>query len=194
MPEPAFAAVILAGGTGVRLDGADKAALDLEGRTLLHHAVHAVRGALPIVVVADPVDPATLGGAAVRFVREEPAYGGPAAALLTGIDELPEGSTTVVVLAVDMPRVTRDTVARLLEAGRGGDGAALVDPRGRRQLAMALDLARVRQCAPARGTWHGLPMRSLLAPLELVAVEPVGEEGRDVDDWSDLRDLRNLGP
>ena len=194
MSVPAFAAVILAGGTGARLGGADKASLDLGGRSLLRHAVDAAAAATRIVVVGDPVEPPLLATTPVHFVREEPAYGGPAAALLTGIGLLPSDAVTVVVLAVDMPLVTAATVTRLLDAARESHGAALVDPAGRRQLAMALDLARLREVAPPPGTWHGLPLRRLLAALDLVAVEPLGEEGRDVDVWSDLHDLRNLEP
>ncbi len=181
-----LAAVILAGGTGARLSGAEKARLELEGRTLLDHALDAVADSGRVVVVGDRV----AGLETVGFVREDPAYGGPAAALLTGIASLPEGFTSVVVLAVDMPRVTPATVLRLVAAADGHDGAALADSRGRQQLALVLDLARLRAVAPAVGSWHGLPLRKLLAPLVLNAVPALGDEGRDVDTWTDLRDLR----
>ncbi len=72
----AFSAVVLAGGTAARMGGADKAGIELGGRTLLEHALDAVVDAVEVVVVGDPVPtdlPAT-------FVREDPPYGGPAAA------------------------------------------------------------------------------------------------------------------
>ena len=47
----AFTAVVLAGGTAVRLDGADKASVELHGRTLLTWALDAVLDAAEVVVV-----------------------------------------------------------------------------------------------------------------------------------------------
>ena len=41
LPRP-FAAVVLAGGTAARLDGADKARSSTHGRTLLEHALDAL--------------------------------------------------------------------------------------------------------------------------------------------------------
>lgn len=186
MSTPEFAAVVLAGGTGARMSGVEKAGIELEGRTLLEHALDAVVDATEVVVVGDPVPT----GSAATFVREDPPYGGPAAALLTGLGALRSEPSTVVVLAVDMPRVTPRTVRRLRQAMAGRDGAALVDGAGRQQLAMALDVGTLRATAPPYESWHGLPLRDLLAPLDLVAVAAVGDEDRDVDTWADLRDLR----
>ena len=44
-PRVDFDAVVLAGGRAERLDGADKAALDVAGATLLDRALRAVAGA-----------------------------------------------------------------------------------------------------------------------------------------------------
>ena len=152
-----FSAVVLAGGTAARMGGADKAGIELGGRTLLQHALDAVVDAVEVVVVGDPVPtdlPAT-------FVREDPAYGGPAAALLTGLGALLEEASTVVVLAVDMPRVTPHTLRRLRLATAGHDGSALVDATGRRQLAMALDVGALRAAA---STYHGLARAAASRP------------------------------
>ena len=111
-----FAAVVLSGGTGARLGGADKAALEVGGRTLLVRALEAVAGAEEIVVVGPTVGIVDPAAAAVRFVVEDPPGGGPAAGLLAGLAALAPGSPLVVVLAVDMPYVGPATVARLLDA------------------------------------------------------------------------------
>ena len=100
------AAIILAGGRSVRLDGADKATLEHAGRTLLDHALDAVAAAGEVVVVGDPVPTQR----PVTFTREDPAYGGPVAALLTGRDAL---------LRTAPP------------ARRGGGGHAVPHPRHR---------------------------------------------------------------
>lgn len=180
-----FAAILLAGGRAVRMDGADKASVEHDGRTLLEHALEALVDAAEVVVVGDPV-PTTRP---VTFTRESPRYGGPVAALLTGVDALLRPPTVLGVLAVDMPRVDAATFVRLREAAAGRDGAFLTDPGGRRQLAGVLDAARLEAVRPDLEHQHDMAMRELLAGLDLADVPPVGGEGRDVDTWEDLRDL-----
>lgn len=180
-----FCAVILAGGTAARLDGVDKASVEIGGRTLLAHALDAVVDAAEVVVVGDPVPTER----PVTFTRESPRYGGPVAALLTGRDALLRETATLAVLAVDMPRLTPDTFRRLQEAGSGRDGAVLVDPDGRRQLALVLDVARLDAVRPDHEAQHDLALHRLLSLLTLAEVAALGEEHRDIDTWSDLRDL-----
>ena len=181
----ALGAVVLAGGTAARMGGVDKASIELGGRTLLAWALDAVVDAGEVVVLGDWVRTER----PVTFTREDPAGGGPAAGLLAGLDAFARSPRELVVLAVDMPRVTMATVARLREAARGHDGAVLCDGDGRRQLAMVLDPARLGAARPPYAEEHGLPLRRLLAPLDLLDVPAVGDEARDVDGWSDLRDL-----
>lgn len=188
------AAVVLAGGTGVRLGGVDKAAVELDGRTLLEHALAAVAVADEVVVVGGPVPTSR----PVTFTREDPPLGGPAAGLLAGVAALTRTADRVVVLAVDMPRVTAATVGRLLDAadapdgpdGRDGrevpDGSALVGRDGRRRLAVVVRPGALVAAAPADP--HGMPLHGLLRPLDLVDVPALGDEARGVDRWEDLRD------
>ncbi|MFC7495722.1 MULTISPECIES: NTP transferase domain-containing protein [unclassified Nocardioides] len=180
-----FAAIVLAGGRAVRMDGADKASIEYAGRSLLEHAIGALVDADEVVVVGDPVPTSR----PVTFCREEPRFGGPVAALLTGYDALAERPATVGVLAVDMPRVTPLTFGRLREAAAGRDGAFLCDADGHRQLAGVLDAIRFDAVRPDSEAQHGMSMRALLADLDLALLPPAGDEGRDVDSWADLRDL-----
>jgi molybdopterin-guanine dinucleotide biosynthesis protein A len=182
-----YAAVVLAGGTAARMGGVDKAGIELAGRTLLEHALSAVAAATEVVVVGERVPtsrPAT-------FVREDPPRGGPAAGLLAGMAALSEVPAWLVVIAVDMPRLTPDTVGRLLVAAAGHDGAFLVDEDGRRQLAGVLDPRAVARSAPTDPT--GLPWHRLMQTFDLADVTAVGDEARDVDSWADLRDLAGQG-
>ena len=183
-----FAAVVLTGGSGSRLGGADKAALEYAGQTLLERALAALAEATETVVVG----PETRVSRPVIFTRESPPSGGPAAGLLAGRDALSEPVDLVVVLAVDMPLVTAATVRRLCAAADGHDGALLVDSSGRRQLAGALRVAALDGARPPSGDEDGLPMHRLLGSLDLAAV--AGEEGepRDVDTWADLHELHDL--
>ncbi|KRB78421.1 molybdopterin-guanine dinucleotide biosynthesis protein [Nocardioides sp. Root190] len=180
-----FAAIVLAGGQASRLGGVDKATIELGGRTLLDRALDAVVDAGEVVVVGDQVPterPAT-------FVREDPRHGGPAAGLLTGRDSLLRRFPALLVLAVDMPHLTSWTVRRLQEAAVGHEGAVLTGPDGRSQLAFVVETARLDAVRPDREAQHGLAIHTLLAPLDLVPVPSLGDEARDVDTWSDLRDL-----
>lgn len=179
-----FAAVILAGGQASRLGGADKATIELGGRTLLERALDAVVDAGEVVVVGQQVPTER----PVTFVLEDPRFGGPAAGLLTGRDFLLRRFPTLAVLAVDMPHLTSSTFRRLHEAAVGHEGAVLTRD-GRRQLAFVVETERLDAVRPDREAQHGLAIRALLEPLDLVDVASVGPEARDVDTWSDLRDL-----
>jgi molybdopterin-guanine dinucleotide biosynthesis protein A len=196
-----FDAVVLAGGRAERLDGADKAALDVAGATLLDRALRAVAGARTVVVVGDerPTD------VPVVWTRELPAYGGPVAAAYAGRDALrrgtpvqfrgpeapetpePHGTTPlIVVLAVDMPAVSAATVGRLVGAVQGHDGAVLVDG-GRPHLAMAVTAAALDAVRP--DPVEGAAMRGLWEALDLADVPALEAEAGDVDSWADLAEV-----
>jgi molybdopterin-guanine dinucleotide biosynthesis protein A len=189
---------VLAGGRATRLGGADKAAVEVAGATLLDHALTAVSSAQRVVVVGDQRP----GHPAVLWTREHPPYGGPVAAAYAGLDALrrgtpvqltgreppqtrqPHGSTpTVVVLAVDMPDVTQETVGRLVTAVEGYDGAVLEDG-GRRHLVFAVEVEALERVRPEPAA--GVAMRDLWGSLDLVDVPARSGEARDVDRWSDL--------
>ena len=188
MIEPglvSFVAVILAGGQATRLGGADKASIEVHGRTLLEHALDAVIDASEVVVVGQQVPTER----PVTFVVEDPQYGGPVAGLLTARDNLLRTTPTIAVLAVDMPRLTATTFRRLHEAAVGHDGAVLTGPDGRRQLAFVVDTARLDAVRPDHESQHGMALHALWEPLDLVDVPSAGAEHRDIDSWTDLRDL-----
>lgn len=178
----ALGAVILAGGTALRLGGADKASLELDGRSLLDWALDAVVDASEVVVVGDHLPTER----PVTFVREDPPLGGPAAGILAGVDAFAGVPKELVLLAVDMPRVTLTTIGRLRAAAEGRDGAVLVDARGRRALAYVVSAAALAGVRPPVEEVHGLPLRTLVESLDLAAVPAQGDEARDVDSWADL--------
>src|SRR5919107_2546618 len=183
-----WSAVVLTGGTAARMAGADKAALEVDGATLLERALVATAAAGEVVVVGDPAPTAR----PVTWTREEPPGGGPAAGLLAGIDALRRPWELVAVLAVDMPRVTGATFGRLVAALRDdADGVLLVDEGGRRQLLCGVyRIGALHRARPAtRAGEVGLPVRRLLGPLRLLEVPAVADEARDVDTWEDLRAL-----
>ncbi len=179
---------MLAGGSGVRLGGADKASIEVGGITLLERAISATVSAEEVVVVGRQVRTSR----PVTWTREDPAGGGPAAGVLSGLDALLRTPELVCVLAVDMPRVTPSTVSRLLDAlGEDVDASVLVDEGGRRQpLAGVYRFAALTAARPdRREDEHGLAMQALIGSMTVAEVAAVGNEARDVDTWRDLRDL-----
>ena len=193
-PPHRLAAVILSGGSGVRLGGVDKASIEIAGLTLLEHALTSTAAAQEVVVVG-PELPTTRP---VTWTREEPHGGGPAAGLLAGIDALAERPGLVCVLAVDMPRFSARTLSRLVDVlaaeGEDTDAVCLVDDENRKQwLAAVYRYDTLVAARPDdRSAEHGLSIRRLMLPLRIVAVPAVADEARDVDTWADLRDLREL--
>lgn len=192
-PAP-LGAVILTGGTGLRLGGVDKAALEVDGRTMLDRALEATAAADPVVVVG----PATPTRCPVTWTRENPPGGGPAAGLLAGLDALPGPVETVCVLAVDMPRFTARTMHRLvavLKSEPDTDAACLVDPSGRQQwLAGVYRLTALTAARPADpADEDGMSMRALVRDLRIAEVTAVEDEAHDVDTWDDLAQLTDLG-
>jgi molybdopterin-guanine dinucleotide biosynthesis protein A len=191
MSEPLrLGAVILTGGTAARMDGIDKASIEVGGVTLLERALAATMAALEVVVVGSEVPTSR----PVTWTREEPPLGGPAAGILAGLDRFLRTPDLVCVLAVDMPKVNAGTVARLtwaVERDAGVDGAVLVDDAGKRQtLAGVYRTSSLHGARPAdREQEHGLAVRRLVGLLRLAEVPVVGDEAQDIDSWKDLRHL-----
>ena len=183
---PELGGVVLSGGTAARFQGADKASMEVGGLSLLEHVLGALAEVPEVVVVGDEL----VTSRPVTFLREDPSGGGPAAGLLAGLTGFPRPPRLVVVLAVDMPLVTTDTVRRLVEVAVE-DGALLVDDDGRRQYLCAVYRTEaLLAAAPPLEEQHGLPVRRLVGDLRLEEVPALAGETRDVDTWDDLLELR----
>lgn len=152
-----YAAVVLAGGAGRRLGGADKPTLTLGGRTLLARVLDAVAGAEARIVVGPGRDVPP----GVLMTREQPPGGGPLAAIAAGLARVPEGVPQVAVLAGDLPFLTAEAV-RELRAAAVTDAAAYVDDDGRRQYLCAVwRTEALRRRLAAVGAPAGVPLRRL---------------------------------
>jgi molybdopterin-guanine dinucleotide biosynthesis protein A len=173
-------ALLLAGGSGSRLGGMDKAALRLDGSTLLDRALRALDG-LDVVVVGPPRG---LHGA--RVVREDPPLSGPASAVVAGVAALPD-ATEILLLAVDVVHLP-DAVAHLRRAPLGADGTVVVDDTGRMQWLLGrYRAAALREASSRFGDPAGRSLRALLGELDLAALTlPPGLEA-DVDTVADAR-------
>lgn len=109
--------IVLAAGASTRM-GEPKALLEVDGVTFLERAVHLLRDAGCRYVVAVVNDDdwverlADVSGAAVVINENEGAE--QIDSLRLGIVNLPDGAAAVVVLPVDFPRVSLETVKRLV--------------------------------------------------------------------------------
>jgi len=127
--SPVPAGLILAGGQSRRM-GRDKAALPFGPETLLARSVrHLAQVAAPIVVSLAPGQTAhpAVGGAEVRFVRDEQAYGGPLPGMLHGfraLAALHPAPRAVLLMPVDLPFYTPQWMRRAL-AGLAGHRVCL---------------------------------------------------------------------
>jgi molybdenum cofactor guanylyltransferase len=182
-----FAAIVLAGGRGRRLGGADKPARAVAGRRMVARVLDAIPDASPRVVVG----PAAIGlPPDVVVVRERPSGGGPVAAAAAGMDALGAAARYVALLAADLPLLTFDSIRTLRGAlaAAPADGACYVDDSGRLQLLCGvwrtgpLRTALSRLAAERGATLTGASMRALSGGL---AVAPVPWAGRGLPPWFD---------
>ncbi|MFN7595597.1 MAG: molybdenum cofactor guanylyltransferase MobA [Cereibacter sp.] len=147
--------VILAGGTGRRMGGTDKAALLLGAQPLLARVIARIGPQVDRLAVSANGDPARL--APYRLpVLPDALPQGPLSGVLAALDwAAPQGATAVVSVAVDTPFFPGDLVPQLLLAAEHSpSGAAVVDSGGRVHPAFALWPVALRcdlRAALARG-------------------------------------------
>jgi len=126
MPDP-ISAAILAGGQARRLGGQDKSALTIGAQSILDRQLAVLRTLTThIVIVAGDRARLTAAGVPVMADRVEGAgaLGGVYTALVSASSE------RVLVIACDMPFLTRPFLAHLIEQSVGADAVVPRDARG----------------------------------------------------------------
>lgn len=181
-----FDAIVLAGGSGRRLGGVDKGAIEVGSRTLLARVLDALAGAERIIVVGPRRDLPE----GVLQTSERPAGGGPVAGLAAGL-KLVE-APLVAVLACDLPFVTGATIgllAEVLTSGSGSrcDGVQLVDEGGRQQhLTAVYRVERLRAALSTLDELRDTPMRGVLERLKMLDIDADPGQTWDCDTWADV--------
>ena len=211
-PTPRWDAIIVAGGRARRLGGIDKTALVWRGRRLLDGVLAAASGARRICVVGSEAD---LPASVLRTI-EEPRWGGPAAAIVAGLDALAadagalvdRAADWVVLLAGDLVRAD-DAVAvlvaeleRVLSAVRVGaephrvvDGVVSVDSGGRRQPLLAVyRRSALTSAARIHASVQNMSVTGLIGGLNLVELHLPDALSDDIDTPADAARLGIILP
>lgn len=203
-----FDAIVLAGGGSTRF-GTDKAAVLVDGVTMLDRVLLVTASATATVVVGPPrptVRPVT-------WTLEDPPSGGPVAAIAAGLRH--GTSPLVAVLSCDLPHLTAADLDRLvtrLTEPVGPDDAdadapepdlvtrddhapdlAAVDGYGLRdssghpqRLATVYRRDALIAAVERLGDPHGRAVRDLVADLRMTWTDP-NRAGDDADTWADLQ-------
>ncbi|MCY1127710.1 molybdenum cofactor guanylyltransferase [Frigidibacter sp. RF13] len=118
--------LILAGGAGQRMGGADKALLPFGAGSLLSSAIERFEPQVEMLALSANGDPARFGAFDLPVLPDKDGGGaGPMAGLLAGLDWAgATGATHLATMAVDTPFIPGDLVARLMLAGDGGPAIA----------------------------------------------------------------------
>jgi molybdenum cofactor cytidylyltransferase len=127
---PRIAAIVLAAGKSSRMAPANKLFVQIDGRSLIEHAVAAAIGsqaATTVVVLGNEADRvrAILAGRAATLVDNPDYASGLASSLRAGLAAVPADCEGAVVLLADMPGVTSAHVDRLIAAFSPLEGRAI---------------------------------------------------------------------
>lgn len=146
----AVAGLILAGGQGRRMGGADKGWVLWQGRPLIEHVIARLRPQVDALVISANRHLDRYGSLGHAVVEDDQArfgaFSGPLAGMLAGLRQGAAPWTAVV--PCDAPDLPLDLVQRLCAAARGGARPAVAVCAGRREPVFCLLPATL---APALG-------------------------------------------
>jgi molybdopterin-guanine dinucleotide biosynthesis protein A len=198
-PDMDAVGLVLAGGRATRF-GADKLAVELDSRPVLHHAlaaVAAVTGRVMVSLALDaprPVLPDV--GRAVELVRDRSADLGPLAGLAAALEALgPVGpAARLLVVAGDAPFMPQPLLAGLLHALGDANAVVLTDGEAWRPLPFAVRPAAAAAAVRDRLDGRDRSLRGVLRALGPGIVgerawrawDPLGAWRADIDTPADL--------
>jgi molybdopterin-guanine dinucleotide biosynthesis protein A len=113
-----IAALILAGGRGTRIGGADKALISLNGQPFIAHLLARLRAQTAELAISANGDAARFDAYDLPVLPDGPLAGfGPLAGLAAGLQWAAQlGAASLVTVPVDTPFIPLDLIARLTPA------------------------------------------------------------------------------
>jgi molybdenum cofactor guanylyltransferase len=189
--------ILLAGGASTRF-GREKVMEPVDGAPLFHRPLRALLGACEeVLIVLAPAAadlPLPPEAAAVRFVRDEVAHGGPLVGVRTGLAQI--RTPLAAIAGADMPGLRAELLALMaqhaLKSGKKavvlGDSdwshplPAVVTTKAALDLAEELLRGGERRLRALVGALDALVLRERI----WIAVDPTGEWRSDVDLPGDL--------
>jgi molybdopterin-guanine dinucleotide biosynthesis protein A len=189
--EPEAVGLVLAGGRATRF-GADKLAVELAGRPLLHHAIAAVASVTGRVMVslahgAPPPDLPHLARP-VEVVRDRSADLGPLAGLAAALDAMAPSCSDqcLLVVAGDAPSLSATLLVGLIRALDGAAAAVLADGDDWRPLPFVVRAAAAKPIVRDRLAGPDRSLRGVLRALGPAIVDEAAWRSWDPDGaWRD---------
>lgn len=146
-----IAGLVLAGGQGRRMGGADKALLPLDGRPLIDHVLARFAPQVGALAISANGPAARFDGQGLPVLADAEGHlgEGPLAGLIAGLDwAAAQGAAWLATVSCDMPFLPRDLVVRL--AAGGAARGAMAASGGRLHPTAALWPVGARQIVAAR--------------------------------------------
>ncbi|WP_334121938.1 molybdenum cofactor guanylyltransferase [Glutamicibacter sp.] len=188
-----FDALVLAGGRGTRLGGANKPELLLHGQRLVDRVIDAARraGAQRVVVIGD----APTGAKADALVREDPTFAGPLAGIAAGIGAVDHPWCLILACDLQHPDAVIGTLLKNLDR-RTADGLVLRDAQGYLQWLAGIyrTTAVAEACTELGDRLVNAPVRAALGTLDLAELPVDDETTNDIDTPQALERARNNEP
>lgn len=195
---PPVDVLVLAGGRGSRMGGQDKAALVVDGQTLLERLLAVDLGGGVVVVGPTPLPPVDRP---VLQTVEDPPGGGPVAGIAAGLAALtgcgsqgPAQPEWVAVVAVDQPGAAAALShlrAAIVHAPAHAEVLGHTDPAGRRQWLLAIyRRAALERALGALEEISGAAVRQVVGGLAWHEVAAGAEHVGDLDTWDDVEAWR----
>lgn len=179
--------VVLAGGAGRRMGGADKGLERLHGEALASHALRRLRPQVAALLISANRNHDAYAAFGVPVVADAlPDFAGPLAGLLAGLEQA--RTPYVVSVPCDTPGFPQDLVARLCQALAGGAPAAYARAGGRHQPVFCLAHRHLAPHLRAYLEGGGRRMQQWLGSVG-AAVADFGEDAAPFDNLNTAQDL-----
>lgn len=142
-----LAAVILSGGQGLRMDGADKGLIEYQGEMLVGRMLEKVQPLAGITLISCNRNEETYQRFGCPLVQDaSDDYAGPLAGILAAMQALPDSFSHLLIVPCDTPDLPAEALQGLVDsAEKHPDKVVLLQAQGRPQFLHAVIPVALRQ-------------------------------------------------